>query len=328
MNEAQQVIAALLAFGVLAFFGGVAAWWHRHRETGHLRRHVSVHLSAAAATPSLGASGQPASPTATAVNRRIGRTSFARRLQEQLVRSGLGMSANHFMLGQVAAASVVFLGVRFVLHSQEEALGLILSLALAIPVFVLPPYALRILETRRVHAFEVQLAQAVDVMAGALQAGSSLPQAFEMVAREMPKPIGQEFGRLMKEVSFGVPIEEGLDHMLDRVHSTDLDMLVTSINIQYRIGGNLTHILKTIAHTIRERVRIRGEISILTAQARLSSYIISGMPVVVVLILMVVSPQYILKLFDPGITRVMLVGGIMGIISGYYVMRRIATIEV
>ena len=105
-------------------------------------------------------------------------------------------------------------------------------------------------------------------------------------------------------------------------------MLVSAINIQYRVGGNLTHILKTIAHTIRERVRIRGEINTLTAQARLSGYIISGMPVFVVLALLVISPAYIMKLFDPGITRFMLIGGIVGIVSGFYVMKRIAMIEV
>jgi tight adherence protein B len=187
---------------------------------------------------------------------------------------------------------------------------------------------LRFLENRRVTRFENQLAQAVDVMVGALQAGSSLPQAFEMVSREMPNPIGEEFGRLMQEMKFGIGIDHGMQSMVERVPSLDLDMMVSAIKIQYRVGGNLSHILKTIAHTIRERVRIRGELRTLTAQARLSSYIITGMPVVVVLALMVISPNYIMKLFDPGITRVLLLGGIMGIAAGYYVMKRIATIEV
>jgi tight adherence protein B len=144
----------------------------------------------------------------------------------------------------------------------------------------------------------------------------------------MPPPIGEEFGRMVHEASIAVPMDQALNNMLERVPSLDLEMLVSAINIQYRVGGNLSHILKTIAHTIRERVRIRGEIKTLTAQARLSSYIISGMPVAVVLILFVVSPNYISKLFDDGITRVMLVSGILGIISGYYVMQRIATIDV
>jgi len=187
---------------------------------------------------------------------------------------------------------------------------------------------LKQLEHRRVRKFESQLAQAVDIMTGALQAGTSLPQSFELVAREMPSPIGVEFGRLLQEAALAVPLDQALNNMLERVPSADLEMLVSAINIQYRVGGNLSHILKTIAHTIRERVRIRGEINTLTAQARLSSYIISGMPFAVVGALMIISPSYIMKLFDPGITRVMLIGGLMGIVSGYYVMKRIAAIEV
>jgi tight adherence protein B len=144
----------------------------------------------------------------------------------------------------------------------------------------------------------------------------------------MPNPIGEEFGRLIQETKFGVPLDQGLENMVERVPSMDLEMLVTAINIQYRVGGNLSHILKTIAHTIRERVRIRGELNTLTAQARLSSYIIAIMPVVVVVALLFISPDYIKKLFDPGVTRVMLIGGILGIMAGFYVMKRIATIEV
>lgn len=329
MEEQLQGFAALAAFGILLFFGGVAAWWTRRQEMDRLRGHVSAHLSglgpSAAATRATG--GHAQSGLALSLNKRIERTSMAQRLQQQLIRSGLKISANQFILGQVAGGSLVFLLARFVLFG-DEGLAFIASLVLPVLAFVLPRFALVFMENRRVRAFEKQLAQAVDVMAGALQAGSSLPQAFEIVAREMPAPLGQEFGILMQEIRFSVPLEEGLQHMLERIKSTELDMLVTAINIQYRVGGNLTHILKTIAHTIRERVRIRGEISTLTAQARLSSYIISGMPVVVVLALMVISPQYIMKLFDPGVTRIMLISGIMGIITGYYIMRRIAAIEV
>jgi tight adherence protein B len=329
VDEQQQVIAALLAFGILAFFGGFAAMMRRRMEAGRLKRYVSAHVtgtnSAAAALSPMAAAQ---SGLALMLNRKIGRSSLGQRLQQQLTRSGLSMTANHFILGQVAAGSLLYLVARFGLIQYGETIAFFLSFLLPGLAFVVPRFALKMMEDGRVKKFDKQLAQAVDVMAGALQAGSSLTQAFEMVGREMPDPIGQEFSQLMNELRFSVPLEEGLQHMLERVNSAELDMLVTAINIQYRVGGNLTHILKSIAHTIRERVRIRGEISTLTAQARLSSYIISGMPVVVVLALMVISPQYIMKLFDPGVTRIMLLGGCMGICSGYYVMRRIAAIEV
>jgi tight adherence protein B len=228
----------------------------------------------------------------------------------------------------VGLGAILFLIGRFVLFPSQGVLSLPMSLGLAIPAVVLPRFVLQFLQNRRVTRFENQLAQTVDVLAGALQAGSSLPQSFEMVAREMPDPVGEEFNRLVQEAAFAVPLDQALRNMTIRMPSLDLEMLVTAINIQYRVGGNLSHILKTIAHTIRERVRLRGVLSTLTAQARLSSYIISGMPVVVVLALFVISPGYIIKLFDPGITRIMLISGIMGIISGFYVMKRISAIEV
>jgi tight adherence protein B len=278
--------------------------------------------------PQLLKKGPDPSAITANINKKIGQSSFGKRLELQLIRAGLTITPHQFIMGQVAVGSLLFLLGRYVFFESQGSLALLLAIVLAMPALLVPRFVIKHLERRRVTRFENQLAQAVDMMAGALQAGSSLPQSFEIVSREMPPPIGEEFGRLMQEARFGVPLDQALNNMHERVPSMDLEMLVTAINIQYRVGGNLSHILKTIAHTIRERVRIRGELKTLTAQARLSSYIITGMPVVVVLALMVISPSYIMKLFDPGITRFLLIGGIVGIISGFYVMKRIAMIEV
>jgi tight adherence protein B len=329
MNSDQiQLAASLAAFGVLAFFGGLAAWWMRSQEMKRLRRYVGTHIQSDGAGDLSARRQAEAMNLVGNLNRKIGKTSMAKQLQLQIIRSGLTITPAQLLVGQIAAGSVLFLVGRFVIYASQGDLGLLYAIGTATPALVLPRFVLNFLENRRVVKFENQLAQAVDVMTGALQAGTSLPQAFELVSREMPNPIGEEFGRMIQETTFGVTQEQALQSMLERVPSMDLDMLVTAINIQYKVGGNLSHILKTIAHTIRERVRIRGELKTLTAQARLSSYIITGMPVVVVLALMVISPTYIMKLFDPGITRYMLLAGIGGIVSGYYVMKRIATIEV
>lgn len=327
MNEQPEVAAAAAAFGVLIFFGGLAAWTNRRRHASRLRRHVANFVQTAEPGSENALKTADPSEMAAGLNRRMGNTSLAKQLQIQLVRSGLTITPNQFILGQLGLGAILFLVGRYILFSSQG-LALLFSLGMVVPVIVLPRFVLGYLMSRRVNRFENQLAQAVDVMAGALQAGSSLTQSFGLVSREMPNPIGEEFGRVMQEAAVGVPLEQALRNMLERVPSMDLDMLVTAINIQYRVGGNLSHILKTIAHTIRERVRIRGELSTLTAQARMSRNIITGLPVVVVLALMVVSPTYIMKLFDPGVTRVMLIMGVMGIISGFYVMKKIATIEV
>jgi tight adherence protein B len=123
-------------------------------------------------------------------------------------------------------------------------------------------------------------------------------------------------------------MQEAFANMLNRAPSLDLDMLVTAITIQHRIGGNLSQILRTISHTIRERLRIKGEISILTAQQRMSGYVVSALPVLIVGVLFVIAPQYISKLFLPGIARMMLVIGIIGMLAGFYALKKIADIEV
>ena len=108
--------------------------------------------------------------------------------------------------------------------------------------------------------------------------------------------------------------------MLERVRSLDLDMLVSAITIQHRVGGNLSTILRTISHTVRERLRIKGEIAILTAQQRLAAFIVSGLPLLIIGALLVIAPSYISKLFQPGIARLLLAVGIMGIGAGFYAL--------
>jgi tight adherence protein B len=329
MSQDTQLAAAVAGFALLIFFGGLVGWLKRRRDVRRLRRHVAAHARGVApSSPQALKRPVDGSALIVSLNRRLSQTSLAKQQELQLVRSGLGITPNQLILGQIGAGALLFIVGRYALFGEEGSLPLLCALAMSTPAIVLPRFVLKYLQHRRVRRFEGQLAQSVDVMAGALQAGSSLPQSFELVSREMPKPIGEEFSRLMQEAGLGVPLEQTLDNMLERVPSMDLEMLVTAISIQYRVGGNLSHILKTIAHTIRERVRIRGEISTLTAQARLSSYIISLMPVGVVAILMLLSHDYIIKLFDPGITRFLLIGGIAGIISGFYCMQRIAAIEV
>jgi tight adherence protein B len=105
-------------------------------------------------------------------------------------------------------------------------------------------------------------------------------------------------------------------------------MLVSAITIQHRIGGNLSQILRTISHTIRERLRIKGEINVLTAQQRMSGYVVSALPLIIVLALFVIAPDYIIKLFQPGIARIMLGMGLIGMAAGFFALKKIAEIEV
>ncbi len=264
------------------------------------------------------------------MGRRLTRASLARKLQAQLVRAGLDLPASRFLMVQFGLVIVLAAAAYFVMVRTNASLfETLAAVGAAIGAgWFLPRYGLKFLENRRLGKFEKQLAPMIDAMAGALQAGSSLAQAMEMVGREVPPPVGEEFAVVVREMAVGIPMGRAFENVVERVHSLDLDMLLSAIVIQHRVGGNLSSVLRTIAHTIRERLRIRGEISVLTAQARISSYVVSLLPVGVVGILFFIAPAYISKLFEPGVTRFMLIGGALGIVAGFFVMQKIADIDV
>ena len=264
------------------------------------------------------------------MNRRLRQASLAKRLQANLIRAGIDMPASRFLLLQGAAAATtlwltsLFVGAKL----GDTTFGLGVGAAAGVGAWMAPNFALGFLVGRRLKKFEQQLPVTIDAMAGALQAGSSLIQAMEMVGREMPAPIGEELAVVVREMSVGVPLTDAFTGMLERVASLDLDMLVTAISIQHRVGGNLSQILRSISNTVRERLRIKGEIAVLTAQQRLGAIIVSGLPLLIIGALFVLSPDYIMKLFQPGVARMLLIVGALGIMAGFYCLRRIADIDV
>ncbi|MEA2026268.1 MAG: type II secretion system F family protein, partial [Chloroflexota bacterium] len=168
----------------------------------------------------------------------------------------------------------------------------------------------------------------------ALRAGASFLQAIELVVRETQPPISTEFNRVIREVNLGLPFEQALANMVRRVRSEDLELMTTAISIQHQVGGNLAEILDSIAFTIRERIRIQGEIRTLTAQQRMSGYVVAGLPIFLVLVLSLIAPTFMEPMFGPpevlGIpvgVIVLAVGALMMLI-GFLAIRKIVDIEV
>jgi tight adherence protein B len=196
---------------------------------------------------------------------------------------------------------------------------------------ILPRIYVKRLQARRLVRFNDQLADMLNLMVNGLRAGYSTMQAMEAVSREMPPPISDEFRRVVQEMQLGLPMEKALDNILRRIPSDDLDLVVAAMNVQREVGGNLAEILDTISHTIRERVRIKGEIRVLTAQVMYSGRFLAMMPLFIALALWVLNRPYMMEFFNPE-TRVvgliMLVVAVLMIGAGYFVMTRIAKIEV
>jgi tight adherence protein B len=146
--------------------------------------------------------------------------------------------------------------------------------------------------TRRLQAFDNQLSDTLNLWVNALRSGYSVLQGMEAIATELPAPISTEFERVVQEIRLGLSVSQALNNMLRRVPSEDLDLVITAVNIQREVGGNLADILDIISFTIRERVRIKGEIRTLTAQGRASGWIITLLPVALGGILFMINPEY------------------------------------
>lgn len=197
--------------------------------------------------------------------------------------------------------------------------------------FLAPTLYLRRQQGRRLIKFDNQLADMLNLMVNGLRAGYSIMQAMEAVSKELPPPISDEFRRVVQEMQLGIPMGVALENLTRRIPSKDLDLLVTAINVQREVGGNLAEILDTISHTIRERVRVKGEIRILTTQVMTSGRFLAIMPVAVIIIMYFINRQYMMRFFNPA-TRMfgipaLIIGAFM-IMIGYFLMQKIASIEV
>ena len=150
---------------------------------------------------------------------------------------------------------------------------------------------------KRMRAFDDQLADTLSLWVNALRSGYSVLQGMEAIATESPPPVSVEFERVVQEVRLGLSVEKSLDNMYNRVPSEDLDLVITAVNIQREVGGNLAEVLESISHTIRERIRIKGEIRTLTAQGRASGVIISLLPIALGGLLYMINPEYVSQLW-------------------------------
>ena len=180
----------------------------------------------------------------------------------------------------------------------------------------------------RLSAFNKQLADTITLLSNSLRAGSSFLQSIELVSRETPDPMGEEMGRVVREVNLGLGMEEALSNLVRRIRSDDLDLMVTAIGVQQQVGGNLAEILDTIAFTIRERVRIKGDINTLTAQGRMSGYLVAFLPIGIAITLNFINPDFMRPLYSTLAGQfVMAVAGI-GLLFGWITMNWISKLEV
>jgi tight adherence protein B len=266
------------------------------------------------------------------VDRAIAGRGFSGRISARIAKADAKLRVSEYIALQVLAAAGLGLAVYLIFNRN-----LILAIPAAIFGLFIPRIYLNMAAKRRLRAFENQLSDTLNLWVNALRSGYSVLQGMEAIATELPPPVSVEFERVVQEVRLGLSVPQALANMLRRMPSEDLDLVITAVNIQREVGGNLAEVLDTISFTIRERVRIKGEIRTLTAQGRLSGWIVSLLPFALALILLAINPRYMSGLWarvPPMILGVIPCGwivvgiGVVMMAVGIYVIQRIVDIEV
>jgi tight adherence protein B len=332
------VVAGVAAVAIVVIALGIAMSG-RSGISDRLERYASARPTGGSGGGAAGSGGVAdliaQSQALASLNKAVEGRDFWANIARDIARADLHLKPSEFLA--IWAGSIVGVPVfMFLLSAFLPALRspLILLIGTVIGVF-LPRFWLARRRNGRLGAFNKQLPDTITLVANALRAGSSFLQAIELVVRETRPPISIEFARVIREVNLGLPFDQALENMVRRVRSDDLELMATAIAIQHQVGGNLAEILDSIAYTIRERIRIQGEIRTLTAQQRLSGYVVAGLPIGLAGFLFVAAPGFMDPMFDsrasliglPAGVIVLAIGGVMMFI-GFMLIRKIVDIEV
>jgi len=327
------VVFGLLAFaGVFLFFLGIV---QTRRSAGGAEDFQS-RLASYGVTTAGSQTLAPAAGLRDTINRifqpaadRVGRGNAKRGrppVSEQLQRADLKLRTSEFFMIQVG--STAFFVLVSMLRFGPPLGGLVQMLAFGTVGYLLPGIYVKYRINRRLRAFNSQLGDTLTLLSNALKAGYSFAQAIDSVAKNAVAPISDEFGRAVREMNLGGSPDEALSNITKRIASADFDLVATAYSIHRTVDGNLAEILDNIAYTIRERVRIKGEIATLTAQARASGTLITFLPIVLSAFMYFVTPTYFRPMFENFIGWVLIAIGLFMIFVGNLIIRRIVAIEV
>jgi tight adherence protein B len=260
-----------------------------------------------------------------AIDKAIEQRQFAKKWRQQLARADLKLTVAEYAGLHVVSTIGFFAVAYFVLFRGD----LIMSIVGGFLGLFFPRIYVSRQTSGRLIKFEQQLPDTLSLWVNALRSGFSVLQAMEAISRDAPEPTSSEFKRVVLEVQLGIDPEDALTHMLERVDSEDLDLVVTAVNIQREVGGNLAEVLDTISHTIRERVKLKGEIRVLTSQGRYTGYLISFLPIAVAAFLSLVQPGFMQPMFENRLCGWPMLGiGIVLIGLGMAAIQKIVNIDI
>jgi tight adherence protein B len=321
--DTSFVVFAVIAFlaVVLALEGLYNLWASGSSpEARRIARRLALLDDAATAVTSIERTRESARmPRLNAWLRQVGP---GRRLHRFVDASGMNISPGELMMMSITlcACGLLLPG----LFGQPPVFALVLGLALGVAPW------LRIAQRRtaRVARIERQFPEALDLMSRSMRAGHAFPAAVKMVADEIPEPLGRDFRTLFDEMNYGVPASEALARLAERLPLADVSYFVVAVLIQREAGGNLAELLDSIAAIVRERLKLHGQVRTLSAEGRLSAYILTGLPFCVGLAVNVVNPDFMGLLWTDPLGHRMVGAALFMMLLGILWMRRIVRIRV
>ncbi len=243
-------------------------------------------------------------------------------MKKKLIQADWHISVTEYFLIQYSVMLLGFL-IFWLITGQ-----IISGIGFALLVLFLPGLILAQNVRKRQEKFQNQLLDALTLITGAVRVGFSFLQALDVAISELAEPASREFAEVKREMELGIPLSESLVGLSERMASDDLFLVVTAININAQVGGNLTTILEAIMNTISERIKLLGELRVLTSYAKYSSIILSALPFITAGIIFIINPEYVSQLFLPGIGRYVLGFALIAVLIGNIWIRRLANFEI
>ena len=269
---------------------------------------------------------QKTSAIAEWLDKQLEGSKFGDRIARNLAQADMKLRPAEYVAAMIIAAFL--LGFFAWAIGGQEVVSALIGMILG---GMAPRFYMRRQQGKRLVTFGNQLPDMLNLVVNGLRAGYSTMQALEAVSKELPPPISTEFVRVVKEMQLGIGMEDALNNLHRRIPSDDLDLIITAINVQREVGGNLAEILDTISYTIRERIRIKGEIKVLVSQVIYSGRFLAMLPLILMGLLWFANREYLMTFFKPGN---LLCGGVMlgiaavMVFAGYLAMNKLADIEV
>jgi tight adherence protein B len=316
------LLASIVGLAIIALFFGLWNLLPRDEVGDRIYDMVRSTTTDTSGSGKLGSSNMSAKGALVKINQEFLSRGLGKGVTANLIQANLKITAIEYALIILALAGLgVLLG--FVISGHPASM-----LLTGVSGGFIPPIFVTWRKGKRRHLFAQQLPEALSQLASSLRSGYSLLQSLDVVTKQIPWPASEEFIRVVREVQLGQSLNAALFHLSERITSDDMVMVISSINIHQQVGGNLSEVLDTVAETLRERMRIKREVEVLTAQQRISGYVLVGLPIALGGVLLIINPEYEMRLFTPGLTLCIPFGAGLSMIVGYFLMRRIVDIDI